>query len=113
MAQPTLQDASAFKPLTDGDGIRITATTSATAPVGVPGAAGAGEPNTIVRIRIVNSGSVSACIRFGQTANTNCMEILPGTSEMFTIPYTQSGVSLSVICPSGTTTIQATAGIGY
>ena len=113
MTEPALRDAAAFKPLTDGDGLAITVTTTASAPAGIPGTAGAGEANNIVRLRIANTGSSNACIRFGVTANLNCIEILSGTVEMFTVPYSPNGVSLSAICRSGTTVIQATAGVGY
>lgn len=113
MAEAELRDASAFKPLTDGDGLAIAVTTVASAPAGIPGTAGAGEANTIVRLRIANTGDSNACIRFNVTANLNCLEILSGTVEMFTVPYSPNGVRLSAICRSGSTTIQATAGVGY
>lgn len=113
MPDATLHDQHAFRPLTDGDGIAITATTTASTPLGIPGSSGAGEANNIVRVRVANTGTSNACIRFGQLANLNCMEILSGTVEMFTVPYSPNGLSLSAICRSGQTTIQATAGVGF
>lgn len=109
MADP--QDFSIFEPYGGGRGVRITCTVSATVPVGIPGSNN-DEPLRR-RCRVVNGGVVSAFISFLGTADLSCMEILPGTVETFTLPYSNEiGVTLSGITASNSTTISLVVGKG-
>lgn len=114
MANPILNDAAAFRPHGGGYGVRFSCTTSAaSSPVGIPGSEAASDASNIVKVRVVVSGDYSACVRLNGTANAQCMEIFPGTPEIFTVPYTQGGVTISGLAISGPTVVQATAGDGY
>jgi len=75
-----------------GNTVIITATTTAPAPVQVPSATLGGN-----QYRIINSGSVTVILGYGQTSalassgavvptstQSNCLPLLPGTDEIIT-----------------------------
>ena len=101
----------AFWPFQGGGGKRITAT-STTSSGEVPGT----QAVKNLRLLVTNDGNVTAYVRFGQstvTADTNCMALLPGTSQVFTAPFTGPGtLYFAAITVAGTTGVQVTAGEG-
>jgi hypothetical protein len=108
MANPVVSDILAFTPHAGGLGVRVSCTTVASAAVGIPGANGEND-----RAVLTNGGSVSAFVRIGGSADLNSMEVLPGTQVVVGIPYSGvSGVTISAITASGTTTLSAVAGRG-
>lgn len=72
------------------------------------------SPNTGFNVmRIANTGSVVAFVRWGigaQTALTTDLPVLPGTVELFTKPLDVNTVA--AITASGTTTLYITCGEG-
>lgn len=91
-------------------GIRLTCTTGTL--VAVP-MVGGGNTVQSTFVRISNSGSVAACVAFGDNtvvATTNHYEVLPGTVEILTV--TPSLLYASGITVSGTTTLQICRGVG-
>lgn len=106
-------DLFAFAPYNGGEGVRIASvTTSASAPVAIPGVGTA----PVVRLLVTNGGLVSAFIRFGrnESATLNSLEVLPGTQIVLSVPASLSGggLTVSAITASGTTTISVVAGDG-
>lgn len=116
--EPVRYNAEAFSPNDGGYGVRFSVTaTAASTPVGIPGSGGAPQSNGLLRARVAVSGDYSACVRFGtgDRADTNCMEVLAGTVEMFTIPFLSGGLTVSAICPisGGSTTVSVVVGRGF
>jgi len=112
MAEAALIDPFSFVPFEGGNGKRLACTTSS-ARVAIPGTQGQGSPN---RILVTNGGSVSAFIRMGQSnvvATLDCMEVLPGTTQTFTVPQVApSGLFLAGITESGSTNLSIVSGSG-
>ncbi len=110
MSESTPFNVQAFQPYGGGLGKRLSAT-SISSRGAIPGFV----PQENTRVLITNGGAVSACVRFGAStveATADCMEILPGTTVLVTVPYSASELWIAAISPSGTTTVQATAGTG-
>lgn len=112
MAEATPIDPFSFVPFEGGNGKRLACTTSS-ARVAVPGTQGQGASN---RILVTNGGAISAFIRMGQAnvvATLDCMEILPGTTQTFTVPQVApSGLYVAGITESDTTNLSIVAGSG-
>lgn len=103
-----------FEP-TGAGSLRITVSASvASTPVGIPGSGDAAALGSkTMRVRLVNESAVCALVALsGQPTASAGMTILPGTSELFTLPYTTNGITLSAMGVSGQATICATAGKG-
>lgn len=111
MAEITPFDPFAFAPFDGGGGVRLSCTTS-TANAAIPGT----QASENTRVLVTNGGSVSAFVRLGGSgvvATLNSMEILPGTCQPFTVPFTSpNGLYVAGITEAGTTKIQVTAGRG-
>ena len=100
-----------------GNTVVISATTTATSPVQVPSATLGGN-----QYRIINSGSVTVILGYGQTSalsssgavvptstQSNCLPLLPGTDEIITfVP----NAYFSANCVTGTATLYITPGDG-
>lgn len=115
MANALLNDAYAFKPNGGGRGVRLNVTATASVPVGVPMTGDASDPALVVRVRLVNTGSENACVALQGTADRNCMVLVPGIPEMFTVPFSPQGVTISAITEelAVSTAISVVAGDGY
>jgi hypothetical protein len=111
MAENVPFDPFAFQPFEGGGGVRLTCTTN-TSSAAVPGT----QASDNTRVLVTNGGSISAFVRFGQsgvTASLNSMEVLPGTTQVFSVPYVApSGLYVAGITESGSTKISVTAGRG-
>jgi hypothetical protein len=103
-------DILTFTPHNGGQGIRLTVTAVAAAPVGIP-CPSRDDSDAPLRIRVANLGSVAASVSFVGTAALTNMAVLPATVEMFGLPQNASA-SISAITESGTTTLSVTAGTG-
>lgn len=112
MSDATTIDPFSFEPFEGGLGKRLTCTTVSAA-VAIPGTQGSNAGN---RILVTNGGEVSAFIRMGQgsvVATLDCTEILPGTTQTFTIPgVAPSLLYVAGITETGTTKISVVAGKG-
>lgn len=111
MSDATLVDPFSFEPFEGGNGKRL-ACSSVSARVAIPGT----QATNRARILVTNGGSVSAFIRMGQSnvvATLDCMEVLPGTTQTFTVPQVSpSGLYVAGITESGTTNLSIIAGNG-
>lgn len=115
MSNASLIDALAFRPFNGGQGVRFTVSAVASTPVGVPGSGNASEPSSVVRVRIAISGAGNACVKLNGTADRNSMVMLAGTVEVFTVPFSPNGLTVSAIAETDSlnTTVSAVAGEGY
>lgn len=115
MANAILNDVQAFSPYNGGQGVRFTVSGTASTPVGIPGTNNASDPATKVRVRVIVSGPYNACVRFNGTADRNSTTFVPGVPEIFTLPFSPNGVTVSAISENAsvTTTIAVVAGDGY
>jgi len=100
-----------------GNTVVISATTTATTPVQVPSSTLGGN-----QYRIINSGSVTVILGYGQTSalassgavvptstQSNCLPLLPGTDEIITfVP----NAYFSANATTGTATLYITPGDG-
>jgi len=111
MSDPASIDPLVFQPFNGGGGKRLSCST-VTANAEIPGTQA--TPN--LRVLVTNGGAVSAFIRFGQSnviATLDSMEILPGTTQVFSVPFlSPSGLYVAGITEAGTTKVQITAGVG-
>jgi hypothetical protein len=112
MAEATLVDPFSFVPFEGGNGKRLSCS-DVSARVAIPGTQGQGALN---RILVTNGGAVSAFIRMGQSnvvATLDSMEILPGTTQTFTVPQVApSGLFVAGITESGATNLSIVSGGG-
>ena len=112
MSEATVIDPFSFIPFEGGNGKRLACST-VTARVAVPGTQG---QSALERILVTNGGTVSAFIRMGQSnvvATLDCMEILPGTTQTFTVPQlAPSGLFVAGITESGSTNLSIVSGSG-
>lgn len=112
MSDADLIDPFAFEPFNGGRGARLACST-VSARVSIPGS----QATPFKRVLVTNGGSVSAFVCFGQdtvVADLNCLEILPGTTQPFSVPSVAlSGLYMAGITEAGTTNIQVTAGRGF
>lgn len=114
MANASLHDALALRPHNGGRGVRFTVTDTASTPVNVPFSSDTVHDETL-RVRIVNTGSVNICVALQGTADRNCMVLIPSLPEVFTVPYSPNGVTISAITESVSVTsaVSVVAGRGY
>jgi hypothetical protein len=108
---PQNVNPQAFQPFDGGRGKRLTVTTSSSSVV-LPGIQ---DDNN--RVIITNGGSVSAFVCMGTAAvvaTLDSMEILPGTTQVFSVPFiVPGGLYLAGITEAGgTTKISAVVGKG-
>lgn len=112
MAEATVIDPFSFIPFEGGNGKRLACTTSS-ARVAIPGTQG---QSALERILVTNGGPASAFVRMGQSnvvATLDCMEVLPGTTQTFTVPQlAPSGLWVAGITEAGTTNLSIVAGSG-
>ena len=114
MADPIFNDQNAFRPNLGGFGVRFNVSANvATALAGIPGTGEASQGAVIVRIRVKCGDTGAACIAFNGVATANHMELAAGAVEMFTLPFSPNGVTMSAFGLSAATTVQATAGQGF
>jgi hypothetical protein len=110
MSEAQNVNPQAFQPFDGGRGKRLTVTTSSASTV-LPGIQ---DDNN--RVIITNGGTVSAFVRMGTSSvasTLDCMEILPGTTQVFSVPFVvPGGLYLAALTEAGSTTISAVVGKG-